>query len=80
LNGLFISDKAVIVLCTESFTKKELEVLIAALDEKFGIQATLNKRILNTGVVGWRIRVSKKSMDKLITLVSPFLDQSCYIN
>lgn len=77
-DGLFISDKAVVVLCTESFTKKELEVLIAALDEKFGIQATLNKRISNTGTVGWRIRVSKKSMDKLTTLVSPFL--SCYIN
>ena len=71
-DGLFISDKAVVVLCTESFTKKELEVLIAALDEKFGIQATLNKRISNTGTVGWRIRVSKKSMDKLTTLVSPF--------
>jgi hypothetical protein len=51
-DGLFISDKAVVVLCTESFTKKELEVLIAALDEKFGIQATLNKRISNTGTVG----------------------------
>jgi len=68
----FLYDKAVVVLCTESFTKKELEVLIAALDKKFGIQATLNKRISTTGTVGWRIRVRKKSMDKLTTLVSPF--------
>jgi hypothetical protein len=48
----FLYDKAVVVLCTESFTKKELEVLIAALDKKFGIQATLNKRISTTGTVG----------------------------
>jgi hypothetical protein len=33
--GDFILDKGVVVLCTESFTKEELEVLMAALDSKF---------------------------------------------
>ena len=51
-DGLFILDKAVVVLCTESFTKEELEVLITALDSKFGIKATLNKRISGTGTEG----------------------------
>jgi hypothetical protein len=41
-DGLFIKDKAVVVICTESFTKEELEVLITALDSKFGIKSTLN--------------------------------------
>jgi hypothetical protein len=51
-DGFFMLNEAVVVLCTESFTKKELETLIAALYEKFEIQATLNKRISGTGTVG----------------------------
>ncbi|GAA5137723.1 hypothetical protein GCM10023339_78170 [Alloalcanivorax gelatiniphagus] len=34
-----------IVICSESFTKSEQELIVAALDSKFGIKATLNKRI-----------------------------------
>ncbi len=71
-DGFFIPDKAVVVWCTESFTKEELEVLITALYSKFEIKSTLNKRISSTGTEGWRIRISKKSMGKLTTLVSPF--------
>ena len=48
----FLLDQAVVVLCTESFTKEELEVLITALYSKFGIKSTLNKRISSTGTVG----------------------------
>jgi hypothetical protein len=51
-DGLFISDKAVVVLCAESFTREELEVLVSVLDSKFGIKSTLNKRISSTGTVG----------------------------
>jgi hypothetical protein len=51
-DGLFLLGKGVVVLCTESFTKEELKVLMAALDSKFGIKATLNKRISGTGTVG----------------------------
>lgn len=45
---------------------------MAALDSKFGIKASLNKRISSSGTQSFRIRISKKSMDKLITLVRPF--------
>jgi hypothetical protein len=51
-DGLFILDKAVVFLCTESFTKEELEVLITALYSKFEIKSTLNKRISSTGTEG----------------------------
>ena len=60
----------VIILCTESFTKEEEELLITALDAKFG--AALNKRVSSSGSESWRIRISKKSMDKLITFVRPY--------
>jgi len=35
-DGLYIKDKAVVILCTESFTKDEVEV--TTLDSKFGIK------------------------------------------
>ena len=64
--------QGIIMLCTESFTKEEQELLINALHENFGIQATMNKRISSTGIKSYRIRISKKSMDKLIVLVKPY--------
>lgn len=64
--------QGVIMLCTESFTKKEQELLINALHENFGIKASLNKRISSTGIQSYRIRISKNSMDKLIVLVKPY--------
>ena len=61
------------MLCTESFSKEEQELLINALQENFGIQATLNKCISSTGIQSYSIRISKKkSMDKLLELVKPF--------
>lgn len=64
--------QGVVMLCTESFSKKEQELLINALSENFGIQATLNKRISSTGIQSYRIRISKKSMNKLIISVKPY--------
>jgi len=42
------------------------------LHENFGIRANLNKRISSSGVQSYRIRISKKSMDKFIVLVKPY--------
>jgi hypothetical protein len=64
--------KGIIMLCTESFSKQEQELLINALHKNFGIQATLNKRISSTGIKSYRIRISKRSMDKLIVSVKPY--------
>ena len=62
----------IIMLCTESFTKEEQELLISALHENFVIQATLNRRISSTGIQSYRMRISKKSMNKWIVLVKPY--------
>ena len=59
-------------ICTDNFSKDEVLRLINVLDVKFGIGATINKRTNPDGAVKWRIRISKSSMDKLITLVSPY--------
>ena len=59
-------------LCIDNFTKKEVLKLISILDEKFGIKSTINKRTNPNGRVVWRIRISKTSMDKLRSLVSPY--------
>ena len=60
-------------ICTDNFTKDEVLKLIEVLDVKYGILATINKRTNPDGAVKWRIRISKLSMDKLISLVRPHI-------
>jgi hypothetical protein len=62
----------VVLICSESFTKEEQKLLTVALQSKFGIKAALNKRVSSSGTLSYRIRISKKSMNKLITLVTPY--------
>lgn len=62
----------VVLICSENFTKEEPELLIVALASKYGIKAALNKRISSSATESFRIRVSKKSLDKLISWVKPF--------
>lgn len=45
---------------------------MTALDSKFGIKSALNRLHSSSGTVKFRIRISKTSMDKLITLVRPY--------
>lgn len=42
--------QGVVMLCTESFSEEEQELLINTLSEKFGIQARLNKHISSNGI------------------------------
>ena len=42
-------NNGVIIICSESFTKEQQELLIAALDSKFGRIAALNKRVSSYG-------------------------------
>lgn len=65
-------------ICTDNFTKEEVLRLINILHVKFGIKASINKRTNPNGEVKWRIRVSKLSMDKLITIVSPYIIPEMY--
>lgn len=72
-DGYFDKDKQTIFLCTENYTLHEVNLLIEVLNEKFGLKATANKRELKNGAIGWRIRFSKTSLNKLKTLVSNFV-------
>ncbi len=65
-------------ICTDNFTEEEVLRLINILHVKFGIKASINKRTNPDGEIKWRIRVSKLSMDKLITIVSPYIIPEMY--
>ena len=69
-DGYLKKDRGVLLLCTESFTKEDQELLVIALDSKFEIKSTLNRITSSSGVV--KFIISKKSMNKLITLVRPY--------
>lgn len=71
-DAYFTLDKTVI-FCTESFTENEIEMLIKALEIKFQLVARKQKRISSIGTVGWRMRISKKSIEKLSNLVFPYI-------
>ena len=72
-DGYYDSDKQTIFLCTENYNLNEVNLLIKVLDKKFYLKATADKRILKNNAIGWRIRFSKSSLDKLRVLVSNFV-------
>lgn len=69
-NGYF--SEGIVKICTDNFTKDEVLKLVNVLYVKFGIKASANKRTNPDGKVKWRIRISKLSINKLISLVSPY--------
>ena len=59
-----------VLLCTESFTKEEC-IILQSLLEKLNIKSTLKVRDkINDR---YRIRISKTSMDRVISLVKPYM-------
>ena len=67
----FKSGKGV-VLCTESFTLNEVELLKKVLESKFELIVTIQVRHPSGGGIGYRLNISSKSRDKLLSLVQPF--------
>lgn len=66
-------------ICTDTFTEYEVLKLIKVLNVKFGIKAFANKRTNSNQVVKYRIRISKLSMENLISLVRPhFISEMLY--
>lgn len=59
-------------ICTDNFTKGEVLRLIEILYVKYDIKASINKRTNPGGAIKWRIRISKLSMDKLISVARPY--------
>lgn len=64
--------KGTVYLCTDNFTKKEVEHLIIVLKENFGLIAKIQKRTRPTGIICWRIGFDRSSIDKLKELVVPY--------
>ena len=73
-DGFWDTTAKTLVICTDNFTLKEVELLISVLSEKFGLICTPQKRTKANKKVCWRIRFSSKyeNIDKLKKLVRPY--------
>ena len=76
-DGYWDSSSKTVILCTDNFTLKEVELLPLVLKNTqicLGLVSTIQKRIKANKEVCWRIRFSAKSenINKLINLVQPF--------
>ena len=60
-----------VLLCTESFSKEECITLQNLLLNKLNIKSTLKIRDKNNN--RYRIRISKTSMEIVISLVKPYM-------
>ena len=60
-----------VILCTDNFSKNEVNTLINVLNHKFSLKATIRKRS-NNNVTMWRIYISKTSLERLKEMVIPF--------
>ena len=61
-----------VVLCTDSFTLAEVELLKKVLESKFELKITIQNRKTSGGIQGYRLYISSKSRDILIPLVEPY--------
>lgn len=67
-DGIYIKERGVI-LCTDSYTKEDVELLAKVLSLQFGLSCTLHQRKANQ----FRIYILKGSIDNLSKIVLPFL-------
>ena len=61
-----------VVLCTESFTLEEVELLKKVLESKFELKVSIQNRKTSGGIQGYRLAISSYSRAKLISLVEPY--------
>lgn len=61
-----------VCLCTESFSLAEVELLKKVLESKFELIVTIQNRKTSGGSVGYRLRISSKSRDNLLSLVRSY--------
>ena len=79
-DGSFSKINGNLILCTDSFTLQEVQLLISVLTNKFNLSCGLiNYKINSKGDLTYRIRINKKSLPTLIELVKPhFIDSMLY--
>lgn len=61
------------MLCTDAFTKNEVELLIKVLQDKFGIECNLNHPKSRKG---YRIYIGTKSAQKFFDIIEPYIIDS----
>jgi hypothetical protein len=67
-DGMYRKDTEGVVICTDSFTLEDTELLKTVLIEKFELTVSVQKRRENV----YRLYIQKKSVNKLIDLVKPY--------
>lgn len=70
-DGYWLNDT--VYLCTDCYTKEEVILLIETLKKNFNIISGINKRKRENGIICWRIRISKLSVNKLRDIIIPFM-------
>jgi hypothetical protein len=70
-DGTFVKGRDIVILCTESFSESEVDLLLAVLQNKFGLKCRKDKR-----GNGFRIYIVKSSLNKLRELVHAHLPSS----
>jgi len=60
------------ILCTDSYTLSEVELLIKVLKDNFDLNCTYHKK----GKDGYRIYIKSDSMEKFRSLVTPYFHES----
>jgi len=67
-DGSFKKSERAIILCTEGFSLKEVELLVGVLTHKFNLKCTINK-----AGKGANIRISPKTIPILQALLKPHM-------
>ena len=62
--------------CTDNFTREETEKLIEILNRKFGLKASIRKRIKENKEICYRIAINRKSVQRLRATVLPYMIDS----
>lgn len=72
-DGYWSNSDNTLYICTDNFTKAEVDLLISVLNNNFGLIATPKRRIKDNKEVCWRIRFSGRAENirKLRELVQP---------
>lgn len=79
-DGYWDKSEKTLIICTDSFTLSEVELLIKILKDNFDLMATVKRRTKENQELCWRIRFSSKSENiaKLVNLVQPYLIPSMH--
>ena len=79
-DGNWDNSAKTVVICTDTFTLAEVELLIIVLKTKFNLTATVQRRIKSNKEICWRIRFSGKSENicLLRTLIQSYIIPSMF--